>query len=65
MRQRRVPADDFARAACIDNSVCDLVEDSVSQLGQVFHEHAFRFRSLRFPGDSLPRLEVTSDRCSA
>src|SRR5437773_10769166 len=43
-----VPPDDFARAVCIDDSICDLVEDSVSQLGPVFHGHALRFRSCRF-----------------
>src|SRR5713101_71746 len=43
-----VPPDDFARAVCIDDSICDLVEDSVSQLGPVFHGHFFRFRSCRF-----------------
>src|SRR5258706_3277399 len=43
-----VPPNDFARAVCIDDSVCDLVEDSVSQLGPVFHGHALHFRSCRF-----------------
>src|SRR6476620_1544900 len=43
-----VPPDHFARAVCIDDSICDLVEDSVSQLGLVFHGHALRFRSCRF-----------------
>ena len=43
-----VPPDHFARAVCIDDSICDLVEDSVSQLGPVFHGHPIRFRSCRF-----------------
>jgi hypothetical protein len=43
-----VPPDDFARAVCIDDSICDLIEDSVSQLGPVFHGQFFRFRSCRF-----------------
>jgi len=42
------PPDDFARAVSIDDSICDLIEDSVSQLGPVFHGHFFRFRSCRF-----------------
>src|SRR6266516_3866941 len=32
-----VPPDDFTRAVCINDSICDLVEDSVSQLGLLFH----------------------------
>src|SRR5260221_4982895 len=36
-----VPPDDFARAVCINDSICDLVDDSVSQLALVFHGHFF------------------------
>ena len=43
-----VPPDHFARAVCIDDSICDLVEDSVSQVGPVFQGHALRSRSCRF-----------------
>jgi hypothetical protein len=43
-----VSPDDFAQAVSIDDSICDLIEDSVSQLGPVFHGHFFRFRSCRF-----------------
>src|SRR5437764_3609568 len=55
-----VPPDDFATAVCIDDSICDLIEDFVSQLGPVFHGDFFRFRSCQFgryssAGEAPPR----------
>jgi hypothetical protein len=41
------PSSDSSRAI-VGYSICDLVEDSVSQLGPVFHGHFFRFRRCRF-----------------
>jgi hypothetical protein len=43
-----VPPDDFARAVCIDDSICDLIEDVVSQLGPVFHGTSFASEAVGF-----------------
>ena len=41
-----VPPDNFARAVCIDDSICDLVEDSVSQSGPVFMATPFASKAI-------------------
>jgi hypothetical protein len=43
-----VPPDDFARAVCIDDSICDLIEDAVSQLGPVFRGTSFASEAVGF-----------------
>ena len=48
-----VPANDNTQAACIDDRVSDLIDNPFSQLGPVFHGHAFRIRNhlSRCPAD--------------